>query len=355
MGGKERETGHCARCPLGSHQGNSGCSGRHLPQVWAPIHEVKDLGWVEELLEFAQKLDALVVPTLGVDKGQERTGAGRGAGGFPETCSEPKNVSPGSHSPQTLQESRVWTLHLCQAQSVGCWGRRGSNGDVQGMVRGRGKRKHCAFKEMIWGKKCAQGREGLTAGPEPAPMPQAHLGHPSPLAGICRLLPLADPAMLQQGLHQPSLPQAPAPQPLPSESCGLQPGAPAPPPQQEHGGNIPTAHPLLAWPPLHLHSQPSRAEQISNTKPWELLSQSVGCSGKARCQPYSYAGAGQHGRTRGDEGLAKLLPVGWATVTARDVWAAGEGEGRDAARDQPPAAETLELSSCVMVTLTASQ
>lgn len=84
-----------------------GCSGWCLPQVWPPVHEVKDLGWVEELLELAQKLDTLVVPTLGVDKGQERAGAGRGAGGFPETCSKPKHMSPGSHSPHTLQESSV--------------------------------------------------------------------------------------------------------------------------------------------------------------------------------------------------------------------------------------------------------
>lgn len=64
----------------GTHQDPTkaipGCSGWLLPQVWAPIHEVKDLGWVEELLELAQELDALVVPALGVDKGQERAGAG---------------------------------------------------------------------------------------------------------------------------------------------------------------------------------------------------------------------------------------------------------------------------------------
>lgn len=69
-----------------------GHTGQHLPQVRAPVHEVKDLGWVEELLELAQELDTLVVPTLGVDEGQERAGAGRGAGGLPETCSKPKCV-----------------------------------------------------------------------------------------------------------------------------------------------------------------------------------------------------------------------------------------------------------------------
>lgn len=71
-----------------------GHPGQCSPQVWAPIHEVEDLGRVEELLELAQKLDTLVVPALGVDKGQERAGAGRGAGGLPETCGEPKHMSP---------------------------------------------------------------------------------------------------------------------------------------------------------------------------------------------------------------------------------------------------------------------
>lgn len=56
----------------------------HLPQVWPPIHQVKDLGRVEELLELAQEFDSLVVPTLRVDKGQQRAGTGGGAGGLPE-------------------------------------------------------------------------------------------------------------------------------------------------------------------------------------------------------------------------------------------------------------------------------
>jgi len=64
----------------GTHQDPTGATpghpGQHLPQVRAPVHEVEDLGRVEELLELAQKFDALVVPTLGVDKGQERAGAG---------------------------------------------------------------------------------------------------------------------------------------------------------------------------------------------------------------------------------------------------------------------------------------
>lgn len=61
---------------------------QHSPQVWASIHEVEDLGRVEELLEFAQELDALVVPTLGVDESQEGTGAGGGTGGLPEPCED---------------------------------------------------------------------------------------------------------------------------------------------------------------------------------------------------------------------------------------------------------------------------
>lgn len=85
--------------PPGLHQGHPGQPGQRLPQVRAPVHEVEDLGRIEKLLELAQKLDTLVVPALGVDKGQERAGAGGGAGGLPETCSEPKHVSPQPHLP----------------------------------------------------------------------------------------------------------------------------------------------------------------------------------------------------------------------------------------------------------------
>lgn len=56
----------------------------HLPQVWPPIHQVKDLRRVEELLELAKEFDSLIVPTLGVDKGQQRAGAGGGARCLPE-------------------------------------------------------------------------------------------------------------------------------------------------------------------------------------------------------------------------------------------------------------------------------
>lgn len=48
------------------------------------VHEVKDLGRVEQLFKAAQELDALVVSTLTVDEHQERAGAGRRTGGLPE-------------------------------------------------------------------------------------------------------------------------------------------------------------------------------------------------------------------------------------------------------------------------------
>ena len=49
-----------------------------------PVHEVEHLRRVEQLLEAAQELDALVVSALGVDKDQQRTGARGGARGLPE-------------------------------------------------------------------------------------------------------------------------------------------------------------------------------------------------------------------------------------------------------------------------------
>lgn len=55
-----------------------------LPEMRPPVHEVKDLGGVEQLFKAAQKLDALVVAALTVDEHQERAGAGRRAGGLPE-------------------------------------------------------------------------------------------------------------------------------------------------------------------------------------------------------------------------------------------------------------------------------
>lgn len=39
--------------------------------MWAVIHQIKDLSWVEELLEATEELDALIVPALGVDEDEE--------------------------------------------------------------------------------------------------------------------------------------------------------------------------------------------------------------------------------------------------------------------------------------------
>jgi len=57
------------------------------PQLWAAVHEVKDLRRVQKLPEPAQELDALVVTTLTVHQHQQRTRAGWN-GGLPKTCSE---------------------------------------------------------------------------------------------------------------------------------------------------------------------------------------------------------------------------------------------------------------------------
>ena len=48
----------------------------------AVVHEIKDLSWVEKLLEAAQEFDALVVTALGVDEDEER-GAAPVLGGLP--------------------------------------------------------------------------------------------------------------------------------------------------------------------------------------------------------------------------------------------------------------------------------
>lgn len=55
------------------------------PQVWATVHQVKHLRRVQQLLEASQELDPLIVSALGVDKHQQRAGAGRRAGRLPET------------------------------------------------------------------------------------------------------------------------------------------------------------------------------------------------------------------------------------------------------------------------------
>ena len=41
------------------------------PEAGASVHQVEDLGRVEELLEAAEKLDALVIARLGVDEDEE--------------------------------------------------------------------------------------------------------------------------------------------------------------------------------------------------------------------------------------------------------------------------------------------
>lgn len=58
-------------------------------QARPAIHEVEDLGGIEQLLEASQELDALIVPGFGVDEDQERRAALR-TDGFPRfvrTCS----------------------------------------------------------------------------------------------------------------------------------------------------------------------------------------------------------------------------------------------------------------------------
>lgn len=54
------------------------------PEVRPAVDQVEDLSRVEELLEASEEFHPLVVTTFGVDKDQEGTGAGRGAGGLPE-------------------------------------------------------------------------------------------------------------------------------------------------------------------------------------------------------------------------------------------------------------------------------
>ena len=43
--------------------------------MWAIIHKIKDLSWVEKLLEAAEELHTLVVAALGVDKDEEGAAA----------------------------------------------------------------------------------------------------------------------------------------------------------------------------------------------------------------------------------------------------------------------------------------
>ncbi|TNN79068.1 hypothetical protein EYF80_010747 [Liparis tanakae] len=50
------------------------------PEVRPAVDQVEDLSRVEELLEAPEEFHPLVVTAFGVDKDQEGTGAGRGAG-----------------------------------------------------------------------------------------------------------------------------------------------------------------------------------------------------------------------------------------------------------------------------------
>lgn len=47
-----------------------------VPELWATVHQVKDLSRVQELLELAEKLHPLVVAAFGVAQDQQRTAAG---------------------------------------------------------------------------------------------------------------------------------------------------------------------------------------------------------------------------------------------------------------------------------------
>lgn len=55
-----------------------------LPEVWSSVHEVKDLGRVQQLFESSEELHTLVVPTFGIDKDKQWACAGRRARGLPE-------------------------------------------------------------------------------------------------------------------------------------------------------------------------------------------------------------------------------------------------------------------------------
>lgn len=55
------------------------------PKVRPTIDQVKDLSWVEQLLEAPQEFNSLVVSTFGVDKDQKGAGTRWGAAGLPET------------------------------------------------------------------------------------------------------------------------------------------------------------------------------------------------------------------------------------------------------------------------------
>lgn len=69
------------------------------PEVGPSVHQIKDLRRVQQLLEAPQELDPLIVSALGVDKHQQRAGAGRRAGRLPETFrrTSDKSTSNSAH------------------------------------------------------------------------------------------------------------------------------------------------------------------------------------------------------------------------------------------------------------------
>lgn len=55
-----------------------------VPELRSSVHQVKNLSRVQELLELAEELHALVVAAFGVTQDQEGAGARR-RGGLPKT------------------------------------------------------------------------------------------------------------------------------------------------------------------------------------------------------------------------------------------------------------------------------
>lgn len=164
--------------------------------------------------------------------------------------------------------------------------------------------------------KCAQGGGGSI---HRWPTTRTLLRHilaisvPWPRAGARWLLPLADPVMLQQGEHQPSLRLAPAPQPLQPEPYGVQLGAPCLPCV---GSSIPAAHRHLAQAWLNLHSHPSERSR-SASKTLGAAESERGLSQRSLLTVAPYAG-GVHSAVRGGGcALAKLLPTAAEPSQAR--------------------------------------
>lgn len=57
---------------------------RILPKMGSTIHKIKNLSWIQQLLETSQELYTLVIPALWINKHKQRASAGGGAGCFPE-------------------------------------------------------------------------------------------------------------------------------------------------------------------------------------------------------------------------------------------------------------------------------